>query len=104
MRLRVALVAAAVLLWALRLGLHIAMRTAGITDDPRYAALRRGWGAQASRQMWLLVQKQALVSIPLGFLGAFVGTLLSKDTSSAAKYNELLVRSNTGLGAEKAGG
>jgi steroid 5-alpha reductase family enzyme len=59
------LVAAAVLLWALRLGLHIAMRTAGITDDPRYAALRRGWGAQASRQMWLLVQKQALVSIPL---------------------------------------
>jgi steroid 5-alpha reductase family enzyme len=59
------LVAAAVFLWALRLGLHIAARTAGIADDPRYAALRRGWGARASSQMWLLVQKQALVSIPL---------------------------------------
>jgi steroid 5-alpha reductase family enzyme len=59
------LVAVAVFLWALRLGLHIATRTAGIADDPRYAALRRGWGARASSQMWLLVQKQALVSIPL---------------------------------------
>src|SRR5438067_9433660 len=31
------LVAALVALWSLRLGLHIAVRTAGITDDPRYA-------------------------------------------------------------------
>ncbi len=60
------LVAIAVLAWAMRLGLHIASRTAGIVDDPRYAALRRGWGPQhASWQMWLLAQKQALVSIPL---------------------------------------
>ena len=62
---RQCLVAIAVALWALRLGLHIASRTAGITDDPRYAALRRGWGASAAWQMWLLVQKQAVVSIPL---------------------------------------
>src|ERR1700677_2889726 len=59
------LVAAAAALWALRLGFHIARRTAGIADDPRYAALRAGWSANASFQMWLLVQKQALVSIPL---------------------------------------
>jgi steroid 5-alpha reductase family enzyme len=33
------LVAALVAIWSLRLGLHIAVRTAGITDDPpRYAA------------------------------------------------------------------
>lgn len=59
------LVALAVAVWALRLGLHIASRTAAIVDDPRYAALRQDWGPRASWQMWLLVQKQALVSIPL---------------------------------------
>jgi steroid 5-alpha reductase family enzyme len=59
------LVAVAVALWALRLGIHIARRTAGIVDDPRYARLREGFGAHPSWQMWLLVQKQALVSIPL---------------------------------------
>jgi hypothetical protein len=34
------LVAVLVAIWSVRLGLHIAVRTAGITDDPRYAALR----------------------------------------------------------------
>ncbi len=58
------LAAVAVTAWALRLGVHIAQRTAGIADDPRYAELRKNYGAQASWQMWLLVQKQALVSIP----------------------------------------
>lgn len=62
-RLMVAAFAAA---WALRLGMHIATRTRGITDDPRYAKLLKGWGADASRQMFILLQKQALVSIPLG--------------------------------------
>jgi steroid 5-alpha reductase family enzyme len=32
------LVAALVAIWSLRLGIHIALRTADITDDPRYAA------------------------------------------------------------------
>ena len=59
------LVAVAIALWALRLGFHIAGRTAGVADNPRYATLRQGWGANASWQMWLLVQKQAVVSIPL---------------------------------------
>jgi steroid 5-alpha reductase family enzyme len=57
--------------WALRLGLHIAGRTAGITDDPRYAELIRGWGASARSEMFWLLQKQALVSIPLA-AGAFI--------------------------------
>jgi hypothetical protein len=34
------LVAVLVAIWSVRLGLHIAVRTAGITDDPRYAASR----------------------------------------------------------------
>lgn len=54
-----------VAIWALRLGLHIASRTAGITDDPRYAAMIRDWGPDADRRMFWLAQKQALVSIPL---------------------------------------
>ncbi len=62
---RQALVAALIVIWALRLGLHIALRTAGIKDDPRYGKMAAAWGADASRQMFFLAQKQALVSIPL---------------------------------------
>jgi steroid 5-alpha reductase family enzyme len=59
------LVAGLVLVWSLRLGLHIASRSAGISDDPRYAELIRGWGPDAPRQMLWLLQMQALVTIPL---------------------------------------
>jgi steroid 5-alpha reductase family enzyme len=65
MDLRSGLVAAMAAVWSLRLGLHIAFRTRGITDDPRYAKLVLEWGTHASRQMFWLLQKQALVSIPL---------------------------------------
>ena len=58
-------VASIVIAWSLRLGHHIASRTAGISDDPRYAELIRGWGPDARRQMYWLLQKQALVTIPL---------------------------------------
>ncbi|MGI8525750.1 MAG: DUF1295 domain-containing protein [Pseudolabrys sp.] len=58
-------------LWALRLGIHIACRSAKITDDPRYANLIKGWGKDSARQMLWLLQKQALVSIPLA-LSMFV--------------------------------
>ncbi|EGP09812.1 Hypothetical protein CSIRO_0620 [Bradyrhizobiaceae bacterium SG-6C] len=61
------IVGSLIVVWSLRLGLHIARRTTGIVDDPRYAALAKGWGADASRQMFWLLQKQALVSIPLAF-------------------------------------
>ncbi len=62
---RQALVGALALLWALRLGTHILRRTLRIADDPRYAKLKQGWGADAPRQMFALAQKQAVVSIPL---------------------------------------
>ena len=61
------LIAALSLLWALRLGLHIAIRTAGITDDPRYAEFARQWGANAPGRMFIFLQNQALGSIPLVF-------------------------------------
>ena len=48
------------------------------------------------------LKNPALVSIPLGFLASWIGTLLSKEVPSDDKFTELQVRANTGLGAEKA--
>ena len=61
------LVAGLVALWSVRLGTHIAVRTAGITDDPRYAAFAREWGVDSPRRMFVFLQNQALGSIPLVF-------------------------------------
>jgi len=42
-----------------------------------------------------------IISIPLGFLGCILGTLLSKEESKADRlFEELHVRSETGIGAE----
>jgi steroid 5-alpha reductase family enzyme len=59
------IVAAFAAIWAARLGIHIATRTAKIVDDPRYAKLIEGWGDKAGQEMFWLLQKQAIVSIPL---------------------------------------
>src|SRR5581483_8697894 len=56
-----------VAIWSLRLGLHIAVRTAGISDDPRYASFAKEWGLNAPRRMFIFLQNQALGSIPLAF-------------------------------------
>jgi cation/acetate symporter len=48
------------------------------------------------------LENPGILSIPIGFLGAIIGTFLSREPSAEEKFNELLVRSNTGLGAEKA--
>ncbi|HMI52326.1 MAG TPA: hypothetical protein VK525_12495, partial [Candidatus Saccharimonadales bacterium] len=49
---------------------------------------------------WFPLENPGILSIPLGFLGAIVGTLVSHEPTSEDRFNELLVRSNTGLGAE----
>jgi cation/acetate symporter len=51
---------------------------------------------------WFPLENVGIASVPLGFLAAWVATLLSKEPSAEAKFNELMVRANTGLGAEKA--
>ena len=61
------LVAALVAIWSLRLGSHIAVRTAGITDDPRYAAFAKEWGVDSPRKMFIFLQNQGFGSIPLVF-------------------------------------
>ena len=47
--------------------LHIAVRIAGISDDPRYAAFAKGWGADSPRKMFMFLQNQGFGSIPLVF-------------------------------------
>ena len=56
--LRQWLVAALAAAWSLRLGLHIVARTLKGGDDPRYAALREGWGADARRRLFWFAQAQ----------------------------------------------
>jgi cation/acetate symporter len=43
-----------------------------------------------------------IISIPLGFIAAIVGTLATREPSAEARFTELTVRANTGLGSEKA--
>jgi cation/acetate symporter len=49
------------------------------------------------------LENPGIVSIPLGFLGAALGALTGREPEAEAKFTELNVRANTGLGAEKAG-
>lgn len=48
------------------------------------------------------LENPGIVSIPLGFLGAVIGTLTGREPEAEEKFTELNVRANTGLGAEKA--
>ena len=64
--------------------------------------------AQAARHLIQMkplfpLENPGILSIPLGFAGAVFGTLTSKaDPDAEARFTELEVRANTGLGAEKA--
>jgi cation/acetate symporter len=48
------------------------------------------------------LKNPGIVSIPLGFIAAILGTLFTREPSAEDKFTELSVRANTGLGAEKA--
>jgi steroid 5-alpha reductase family enzyme len=84
------LVAALVAIWSLRLGVHIAIRSAGISDDPRYAAFAREWGADSPRRMFIFLQNQGLGSIPLAF-AIFVAAHLPGDGLRPADYLGALI-------------
>ncbi len=53
---------------------------------------------------WYSLANPGLISIPLGFIGCFLGTMLSREPTAEAKFVELKVRSETGLGSETATG
>jgi cation/acetate symporter len=50
---------------------------------------------------WYDLNNPGLISIPMGFLGCWLGTVLSKERGAERTYHELHVRSETGLGAER---
>jgi steroid 5-alpha reductase family enzyme len=87
---RQVLVAALVAIWSLRLGLHIAVRTAGITDDPRYAAFAREWGVDSPRKMFIFLQNQGFGSIPLVF-AIFVAAHFPADALRIQDYLGALI-------------
>lgn len=62
---RRAMVVALLGLWSLRLFLHIAARTTGAGDDPRYAALMAQWGAAGPRRLFLFLQIQSAAGLVL---------------------------------------
>ena len=46
---------------------------------------------------WFPLSNPGIISIPLGFLGAIFGTLLSKKNADDSKFQEIQVRGNTGI-------
>lgn len=49
----------------------------------------------------IMLTNPAIISVPLGFLGGFIGTLLSKETDEA-KYREVEVKAQTGISVQDA--
>jgi cation/acetate symporter len=65
--------------------------------DPEGAAVRRIIQSPAIFPL----ENPGIVSVPLGFLGAVLGTLLRREPQAEALYDELNVRAQTGIGAER---
>ena len=59
-----------------------------------------GPDSEGSPVGWTLANP-GIVSIPLGFIGCWLGTVLSSERGAERSFHELYVRSETGLGAEK---
>lgn len=68
-------------------------------DAPTVAAAKRHL---IQRDAIFPLTNPGFLSIPLGFLAAILGTLLTREPSAEAQFTELSVRANTGLGAEQA--
>ena len=49
---------------------------------------------------WYSLANPGIISIPLGFIGCWLGTMLSTESKAVRSFDELYVRSETGLGAE----
>ena len=67
---RAALVPILVTIWGVRLAAHILMRSLGRGEDPRYAAMRRRWGARFPvvslfTVFWLQAAVMWIVALPL---------------------------------------
>jgi cation/acetate symporter len=81
------------------IGLILISPTIMTVDAPTVAAAARHLIQHAPI---FTLANPGIISIPLGFLAAIIGTLCSSEPSAEAKFTELTVRANTGLGSEKA--
>jgi cation/acetate symporter len=92
--------------WGLAAGLISSL--ALIVISPSIMGVDAPTVAKASRHLiqaepLFPLENPGILSIPLGFLGALLGTLVSRaDRDAERRFAELEVRANTGLGAEKA--
>jgi len=68
-------------------------------DPPELAAAKRHL---IQMKPLFPLENPGLLSIPIGFLAAILGSLLRPEPEAEAKFEELQVRAQTGLGAEKA--
>jgi cation/acetate symporter len=51
---------------------------------------------------WFPLENPGIVSIPIGFLFGYIGTVTSRDAAAEDRFDELEVRALTGAGSEKA--
>jgi len=51
---------------------------------------------------WFPLENPGIVSIPLGFLLGYIGSVTSREPDAEERYTELEVRALTGAGSEKA--
>jgi cation/acetate symporter len=69
-----------------------------VAFSPVVSSLPTSWFPHADFA-WFPLQNPGIISIPIGFLCGWLGTILSSEKASAEKYAELEVRSLTGAGA-----
>lgn len=91
--------------WGLAAGLFSSVGL--ILVSPSFMGIDGPEVAESARRLiqapaWYPLKNPGIVSIPLGFLAAFLGSVSSNEPSAEEKYVELSVRANTGLGAEQA--
>jgi Na+(H+)/acetate symporter ActP len=60
------------------------------------------WPGNDSEGSPFPLSNPAIVSIPVGFLGCVLGTLLSRESTAERSFHELRVRSETGMGTDTA--
>jgi len=81
------------------IGLILVSPTIMAIDAPTVAASARHL---IQHKAFFPLENPGIISIPIGFLAAIIGTLLTREPGAEAMFTELTVRANTGLGAEKA--
>jgi cation/acetate symporter len=60
-----------------------------------------GPDAEGGLFSWYDLSNPGIISIPLGFLACWLGTVLSSERGADRSFHELYVRSETGIGAER---